>query len=102
MFQFCLRNSIPVKADWNISITLTNLVEHLYAKYRVLGAKDWKRTIPSAAVRLKHADFARRANEPNLQPLSTQWVDRVGRNTHRGPVIGFKRLQQRHLLSPQR
>jgi hypothetical protein len=99
MFQYCLEIESASRLYWHINITLNNLVEHLCPKDGVLGAKDWKRTRPRAPVRLKQADLhgGRRSRTYNIFPL--YGLTPVGRNTHLGPVLGFKSLQRRHLLN---
>jgi hypothetical protein len=102
MFQYCLEIESVSRLDWHINITLNHLVEHLCPIDGVLGVKDRKRTRPRAPVRLNQADLhgGRRSRTYNIFPL--YGLTNVGRNTHLGPVLGFKRLQQRHLPNPQR
>jgi len=84
-----------------INIALSHLVAYLCCNNALLGAKDCKRTKPSAPILLKHAKLhgGRRRRTYNIFLLNGLTI--VARNTHLGPVLNFKRLLQRHLLSPK-
>ena len=99
MSQYCLEIESLSRLYLHINVTLNHLEKHLCSKDGVLGAKDWKRTRPRVTVRLKQADLhsGRRSRTYNIFPL--YGLTTIGRNTHPGPVLGFKSLQQRHILN---